>query len=312
MSYSLLILWAFSQTLSAQSIDELSKRARAGEQKAVLAELDQILTRSPTDYAVAFLKAKLLVAEGQTTIAMEIYRGLIKQSPVRPEAYNNLAMLLAKQGDVLQAQKLLERAMHTDPSYATVYENLSAVYVEMARDSYGKALRLDTPVQILVLKEIEKTPVKNATSSGIINRASPAKAAHTNKKQVIISKDVRQPKSGIDEQEIITTLKGWAAAWSEQDVDVYLVFYDDSYSPPGQPRRVWEAQRRSRIKRPKWIQIGLSDFDIQPINTDIARVRLIQDYKASNYMDRTRKELQLRSTPDGWRIISEHNLSKVN
>ena len=319
-TYSLLMLWVISATPYANPVDELARQFEAGETDTALAQLEQILSQTPDDYSANFLKARIIAKKGDFASSNEIYRKLIQQSPGRPESYNNLAMQLARQGDLKQAQQILEQAMKTHPGYAAVYENLSAVYVEMARDSYGKALRLDAPAKTVSLKEvktIEQVQLATAgsndkTGHGSTGIAAPAADTSTTAIAVPASTTpvrVESPAPGINKEEIISTLQGWAAAWSEQAVEMYLVFYADSYNPPGLSRQNWEIQRKQRIKKPSWIQVALKDFDIQPINNKEARVRLIQEYRASNYQDRTRKEFQLRSTPDGWRIIAERDLS---
>jgi hypothetical protein len=116
----------------------------------------------------------------------------------------------------------------------------------------------------------------------------------------------------VDKNEIVTTLQGWAAAWSEQATDVYLVFYAEDYHPPGQSRQGWEQERRSRLKKPDWIRVALKDIKVEPINNKEAKVELTQIYQASNYQDKTRKQLMLKQTPDGWRITAEKSVARIN
>ena len=42
-----------------------------------------------------------------------------------------------------------------------------------------------------------------------------------------------------------------------------------------------------------------------------ARVQMVQDYRASNYQDKTKKLLRLRETPDGWRIVDEQSIARL-
>jgi hypothetical protein len=81
--------------------------------------------------------------QGEYDSAAAEYLRLIGLSPEDPRPYNNLAAIYVSMGDYDRARMLLEQALNTDASYATVYQNLSSVYAEMARDSYGKALQLD-------------------------------------------------------------------------------------------------------------------------------------------------------------------------
>ena len=368
----------------------------------VLALPSVVLAADSGDYASRFTRAQALAKQGDDVAASKIYEDLIKLNPRLPQAYNNLAAIKARHGEYKQAQALLEQALRSDPVYATVYENLSAIYVEMARDSYGKALRLETPQQSIALRDLDQPeqvkpaqtqvaiaatekprtriasqdadagtnparsaatkPVETAqptlppvTMAASETAEQPAAAAAEEKFPDIpetetktdqaqaVAKPAEQmaavetapvdaskttntqkdtPPAGqamdskaplvFNKEDVITSLQGWAAAWSEKAVDLYLVFYADNYAPAGETHRQWEAQRRQRLQAPAWIQVTLSDFQVEAIKDDEARVRLIQEYKASNYQDRTRKEFRLQRTPDGWRIIKEITLAKLN
>lgn len=74
--------------------------------------------------------------------AREELDALLQSYPDDPRPYNNLAAMAAFLGDYGQARQYLEKALATSPVYSTVHRNLAAIYTEMARDSYGKALQL--------------------------------------------------------------------------------------------------------------------------------------------------------------------------
>lgn len=110
----------------------------------------------------------------------------------------------------------------------------------------------------------------------------------------------------------MTTLQGWAAAWSGKAVGLYLSFYTPDYAPNGMTHAQWVALRRQRLRAPKWIHVSLNDFKVGPVQDNTIRVRLIQKYEASNYHDLTRKLFRLRHTADGWRIYEEKTLAKLH
>ena len=84
------------------------------------------------------------------------------------------------------------------------------------------------------------------------------------------------------DQAIQDTVLAWAQAWSDKDYAAYSSFYAESYQPrAGRSRAQWEALRRQRLERPKWIKVVLSDIRIKPIGTNEAHVTFIPDY-ASN------------------------------
>lgn len=329
--------------VAAASLEDLEQRVQRGDQ-TVKAELDTLLQQDPHNYAAQFLQARLLAQQGQLDVAGKIYRQLIQQQPKQPEAYNNLASILVKQGDLNAAQQLLEQALNTNPSYAAVYHNLSAIYVEQARTSYGKALRLEQNSTSLTLTELHQPiasqtvkpvttvadtePVKQPAIS--ITTAAKVKSASNNVKVAVAQPAVApppamvinapqpavhvtvKPKPAIDHQQLITTLEGWAAAWSGKAPELYLSFYDKAFSPPGTARTNWEAQRRERITEPQWIKVSLSDFNVKPIQAERARVRFVQEYQSDGYRDRIRKEIVMQNTVDGWRIIAERKIAVLH
>ncbi len=292
-----------------------------GDTTKRLQEVDVFLQQSPADFDALFLKARLLEENNEMAKAEALYRKIISAHPKRPEPYNNLASLLVSNGKLSEAQALLEKAIRTHPSYATIYDNLTKIYVTMARDSYGKALQLDetsSQVSLVSLNSVSQlAPEQTTIKSNII--AKPTTIPTEKKAESIAPNVLANPKQKItptqalqDRNEIITTLEGWAAAWSEQATDVYFIFYADDYHPPGQSRIAWKKERRVRLNKPRWIQIGLKGIDIKSLKDNEAKVELVQEYRASNYQDKTRKQFKLRQTTDGWRIVEERNLAKIN
>jgi tetratricopeptide (TPR) repeat protein len=336
--------------LCAANLGALEARARAGEVGAVLAELDVLLDKQPEESQALFLKARLLAQQDKTDAAIAVYRQLIKQQPNFPEPYNNLAALLIKKGDLAAAQANLEKAMKTHPSYAVVYENLSTVYVELARDSYGKALHLEqatkqiqlaqlnelrfipTPAVLTVAQAEQKqtsapAPAKNnvpakpvetpvspppvVTPTIAVTPQAPVPSPTAQTVATAANKDTAKSTVGMDNDQIMTTLHGWAAAWSAKSAELYFSFYADDFSPPGMTRSTWKTQRHDRLQEPKWIKVNLKDFKIKPLKGKRASVRLTQEYQAEGYRDRIRKELVLHYTVDGWRIIAERKIAAL-
>ncbi len=212
---------------------------------------------------------------------------------------------MAKTGKLDAAREHLERAMHLDQVYATVYENLSAVYVEMARGSYAKALQVGvTPQQVsLKVVELDNRPLQKADAQENKQNITTALAA-TSEESPSVSK--QHPELDND---ILQTLKGWASAWSAQEVNLYLSFYAPEFRPAkGMSRGRWEQQRSVRLRRPAWVKVNLNSFQVQPAESGLARVRFLQHYQSDTYRDKTWKEVLLKSSPEGWRIMSERSL----
>ncbi len=313
--YCCVISSCYTGSAFAAELQTIQARFQSGQDDTVklLRDVDNYLQQSPNNIEALFLKANLLEQNKDMDQAESLYRELIKLYPSVPEPYNNLAHLLVKQSKLGEAQLLLEKALRTHSAYATVYDNLSQIYVAMARDSYGKALQLNETrpqISLASLDTITTSSTLRAKQADITaaketESIAPIVLTSTEKKAVA-------SRATQDRDEIITTLEGWAAAWSEQATDVYFIFYADDYHPPGQSRISWKKERRLRLKKPRWIQIGLDGINIKSLTNGEAKVELVQVYRASNYRDKTRKELRLRQTADGWRIVEEKHLARIN
>ena len=287
------------------------------------------LLGSHSDAHAQFANARHLWQTGKLKQAAALYESLIARSPNLPDPYNNLAVIYAAQGDYKKAQQILEKGLNTHPGYAAIYENLTAIYVEMARDSYGKALQFADKskhqlklraLAELSLKPVQvaqvKTPVSDiTTASPPVSVAAvptpiekpPVLSATASVKPLPATKAV--PTSpAIDETEINEVLQSWAAAWSAQSPEQYLTFYDQNYHPPGVSRRKWQARRIERIKRPQWIRVSLSKLAVKPVADKRVRVEVQQRYQSNTYSDSSRKEFVLIQTEQGWRIVGERSL----
>jgi len=104
-------------------------------------------------------------------------------------------------------------------------------------------------------------------------------------------------------------LARWAQAWSSQDVDAYLRHYARDFEPDdGLPRGRWERERRIRLGDPEFIEVRLSDVEIELGPTgEEARVTFTQDYRSDDYSDRVRKTMHLSRNGSEWKILSERS-----
>ncbi len=89
----------------------------------------------------------ILSEQGKSADAINVFQKLTEDYPELPEPYNNLAVLHASAGNYDKARVALERAIRTNPAYATAHENLGDVYAKLASQSYDKAMQLADPNQ---------------------------------------------------------------------------------------------------------------------------------------------------------------------
>lgn len=167
LSYSLFIIsliftpvvFSNSQAISLsadvhQAILAAQQKLNQKAYKQAEQQARDLLEKNPQLFEAQFIQAQALGLLGKTDAAIKIYQQILqtKTGQTRPAVYNNLAMLYARKGKLELARETLEKGLATDRQYKTLYENLSAVYVEMARGAYSKALKLGVQAKAVQLK----------------------------------------------------------------------------------------------------------------------------------------------------------------
>ncbi|MYM94312.1 L,D-transpeptidase Cds6 family protein [Duganella vulcania] len=127
---------------SADEMADVSKLAKAGKVVEALNKTNEYLSKHPSDPQMRFMKGVLLTEQNKSDEAIAVFTKLTEDYKDLPEPYNNLAVLYAASGQYDKARVALEKAMRTNPSYMTAYENLGDVYGKMASQAYDKALAL--------------------------------------------------------------------------------------------------------------------------------------------------------------------------
>lgn len=109
-------------------------------------------------------------------------------------------------------------------------------------------------------------------------------------------------------EELIETVDLWAAAWSDQNTPQYLANYSQDFVVPGrQSRRTWEAQRRTRLKRPSYINLDITYQRFELVEANVVDVFFRQAYRSNTYSDLTDKVLRLRREGAHWKILIERS-----
>ena len=108
------------------------------------------------------------------------------------------------------------------------------------------------------------------------------------------------------ESEVREMINLWGAAWSEQNVPQYLSNYSaDFLITDSISRREWEALRRDRLTRPRYIDIQILYEEMELIAKDTIDVLFSQTYRSNLYRDSTKKVLRIKREEQAWRIIEE-------
>ncbi|MYN30608.1 nuclear transport factor 2 family protein [Duganella levis] len=136
-----LMAWAPAH---ADEFADVSKLAKAGKVAEALTKTNEYLSKHPADAQMRLMKGVLLTDQNKPEEAIAVFIKLTEDYKDLPEPYNNLAVLYAASGQYDKARVVLEKALRTNPSYQTAYENLGDIYGKMASQAYDKALALGT------------------------------------------------------------------------------------------------------------------------------------------------------------------------
>jgi len=318
------LLFSINLSAIANDLQDAGALYKQGKHNEALSKVDQILANQPKDTSARFLKGLILADLTKTPAAIEIFKALTEDHPELPEPYNNLAVLYARSGQYDKATQTLEKALHTDRSYGTAYDNLGEIYAEMARKAYEKALQTGSSsnikqTELAMIPEIHATV--NLVSASALASSPPAKtvpvktAAAT--PPIIVA--VKSPEIKVlpventsakeDESRLLSeTVKAWAAAWSAQDVSKYLAFYAGQFNiPDGSSRSAWEKLRRERIENPKFIHVEVRNISIRITDNEHAEVKFRQSYKASHLKSTNSKTLKMVKDNGKWLILEERS-----
>lgn len=223
--------------------------------------------------------------------ARDLLESITNEFPDSPEAYNNLAVLAAYSEDWNGAIDLLKKALATNKSLQTSYQNLNLIYRYRAALAYRAALPDDTK-EPLALPDLTMVSQPTALATFVPERT-------TEVTPVFDERTLRD--------NITLAVQTWATAWSAQDVDTYLASYADEYAPEGSAdRSTWRKTRRDRILKPASIQVSLANTHVELLSDHKALVTFVQHYRSNVFSDSVRKLMVLKRTEDQWSITREH------
>ena len=266
--------------------------------------------------------AVLYAAQGQYDQARESLEMAIRTHPSYAVAHENLGDVYAK-----MASEAYDKALSLDRSNQTAQTKLSLIR-ELFVDT-GSMAQVNTaaapkpsasaprsaqtksapkPAQTTSAPKPAATSVPKPAASSAPKPAQTAaapKPAASNAPKPTQTAATSAP-SANQETAVVTAVSNWAQAWSEQDVTAYLSHYAPNFDPPGElSRSDWEKQRRSRVTRPKLIQVEVTEPKVSFNGAESAVVRFRQHYKSDTIDSTGYKTLTMTRSNQGWLIVRE-------
>ena len=144
MVLAILGAMACGHALGASTADHIRQALQSGQLEQASRLVQQEKQLNPREVQIRFLEGVVLAQLGQTDKAIESFGKLVESNPEIVEAHNNLGVLYASKGRLEDARKALEAGMQAHAGYATLHRNLGDVQSQLTRQTYAKALQVDS------------------------------------------------------------------------------------------------------------------------------------------------------------------------
>ncbi|TAJ77466.1 MAG: tetratricopeptide repeat protein [Gallionellaceae bacterium] len=290
----------------------LTEQAKTAEAIKVFTALTDDYPELPEPYNNL---AVLYAGQGQYEKAKVALEMAIRTHPSYATAHENLGDIYAK-----MASQAYDRALQLDKSNTSTQTKL-----EMIKDLFGGNARSGriTPASRNVATGVVSAPkpsavVANAPATPVAASTpapTPAAVAMPAPSKPLVAftapgpakaPAAEQPSANANE-EVLKTVREWAAAWSAQNSKKYLAFYAKEFKTPGgESRSAWEAQRQERIAKPKSIHVEVKNARVKLIDDGHAAVSFKQFYRASHLHTSASKTMELVKNNGKWLIAAEH------
>ncbi len=108
--------------------------------------------------------------------------------------------------------------------------------------------------------------------------------------------------------EVLAAIEAWRRDWASLDTEAYLTHYAADFTSARGDLDAWRRYKRRVNAAKRWIRVEIADLDLflYPGEADLVQAVFSQDYRSSNYRERSVKEMFWRRGADGrWRIVYE-------
>jgi tetratricopeptide (TPR) repeat protein len=300
---------AATSTLAApDEAAEISRLMRNGQYAEAMNRVDTALVQKPSDPRLRFSKGMLLAQQNKPTEAIAVLLKLTEDFPELPEPYNNLAVLYAANGQYESARIALDKAISSNPGYATAHENLGDVYAELARQAYEKAVKLDAANAGAKSKLARFGGTSTLAQSMPATKALPASSNPQTAPTIVktmIDKSTVATVGKPAQEDVMAVVNAWARAWSARDIKSYLGFYSEDFRTPRKmTREAWMRERTARITGKKHISVQIESPEVK-LDGDSASVHFRQQFSSEQLKSTDWKTLVLARRDGQWRILEE-------
>ena len=238
--------------------------------------------------------------------AQIIFQNLSIKHADWPEPKNNLAVALLKQGQLEQAQKAIDDAINSQPSFRIAQKNRNSIYEYLAVQAYDKVLGNGKKASLPQMDLLTELTMNKPEAPEVKEKPVELKPA------AVVEK---RPQQDGSVNHIQQHLLAWSRAWSESDEKRYFSSYSTKFRPFDLRKDYtqWRNIRRVRLKNSQGVRVVLDDIDVYLSDSkQRALAEFVQNYTSSTYQDRVIKQLLLAYENGNWLILSEREIQKLD
>jgi tetratricopeptide (TPR) repeat protein len=257
--------------------------------------------------------AVLQASQGQYDKARAALEMAIRTHPSYATAHENLGDIYAK-----MASQAYDKALRLDKSNQAAQTKLNLI-----KDLFTSGPRL--PVVAMAKVEPAPKPTPPPVAKAItpapaaVPKPTPAPVKEAAKVAAITPEKEAakpQPKEPVREpvkvastnnpEAVLKAVENWAEAWSNNDVARYLGHYaPDFQTPNGASRKDWEKERRSRVAKPRSIEVSVNAPKVTFSDASHATVTFRQQYRSNTFKANAQKTLVMIKSGERWLIQQE-------
>ena len=294
----------------------LTEQNKPAEAIKIFTDLSQDYPELPEPYNNL---AVLYASQGQYDKARNSLEMAIRTHPSYATAHENLGDIYAK-----MASQAYDKALQLDRGNQAAQSKLNLIkelFSQGPRPQAKVAAAKTEPTPAPVAQAVPPPQPKAATTVAA-SQAAPAATvkpspATTSEAPAAApaSKPAAEPKeapktaaAGQGSEDVLRSVNAWARAWASNDVAGYLSYYaPDFQTPKGVSRKTWESERKSRIAKPRKIEVGVDSPKVKFDEKNRAVVSFRQHYKSAGLDVTSSKTLVMVRNGDKWLIQQERS-----
>lgn len=287
----------------------LTEQNKPNEAIKIFTDLSQDFPDLPEPYNNL---AVLYASQGQYDKARRALEMAIRTHPSYATAHENLGDIYAK-----MASQAYDKALQLDRGNQAAQGKLNLIKdlfsqtprtgakVAAAKTDVSVATTPAAPTPAAKPAPVAPTP-QAVPAAGKPPVEAPASASATVAKPAAEPKDAKAATVARNTDEVMKTVNTWARAWASNDVPGYLAHYSSTFKPPkGMSRSAWEAERKTRIAKPRKIEVDIASPRVTFDDRNQATVSFRQTYKSGSMNNISNKTLVMVKTGDKWLIQQE-------